>query len=138
MGLFRSSSKSSSKTENISVATQVEDGLGVSINSGGNTDLTIETTDHGAIEAGRSIAEESIDAVRDVSSNALELVDDVTANFSSSLSDLEDSRSEESANNLKTVAELAKVVRTGIDTGGIFLVFLVGIGGVFAYKKWAK
>ena len=138
MGLFRSSSKSSSETENISVATQVEDGLGVSINSGGDTDLTIETTDHGAIEAGRLIAEESIDAVRDVSRGALDLVDGVTQNFTSSLSDLDDTRSKESADNLKAVTELAKVVRTGIDTGGIFLVILAGFGGLFAYRKWAK
>ena len=130
MGLFRSSSKSSSKTENISVATQVEDGLGVSVNSGGDTELKIETTDHGAIEAGRLIATESINAVRDVAT-------DVTKNFTSSLSDLDESRSIESANNLKAVSELAKVVKTGVDSGGILLMLVAGIAGAFAIRKWA-
>ena len=129
MGLFSSKSSSKSTTNNTSAATQVEDGIGISLNSTGNASVNIETTDHGAIDAAELIATESIDAVRDVAT-------DVTRNFTSSLSDLDESRSVESANNLKAVSELAKVVKTGVDSGGILLMLAAGIAGAFAIRKW--
>ena len=135
----RSSSKSSSTSNTDNRQLAVSDGLGVL----GDGDVSIETTDFGAIDAGRRVSEKALDtadrSIDRTAQTALASLDkgfDFGTRIQSSANDAARQANETVRNAFQGVQELAKNVVRGPDgesndTARIALLVGGGLGAVF-------